>query len=381
MNSSESTGNPKQNGSAIIRKLSERRIQKLTAIAKELQKGTQPSSDDVDELERIGELETIFKSQDVRLRRRLELVAFGFVVLALGVLCFIRIQSTSVDIEVHATQVRFNLDSGASTTLIPGETGQILTLKRAIISGIESMAPDAFDGVNTLQLKAAIPPDAKANVRFPPNYDPSVRLFAISIPPGSAFSIQASVAYSGNSRGLNLTTEGVAPVRASFGEVISIPSSSKTTTSEAHGINYIALEGKSLQLSLYPSDDQHELALFRNVHVSSISFEDAGRSTILSGTAYIRGRGANPLRPSDLLAVASQNPMLLREITLAKGDLKVIVSVPKATTILLGEDSPRDLRPTLFQWMLFRWPNEFYATLSALVAVWLALRRWWESKE
>lgn len=143
------------------------------------------------------------------------------------------------------------------------------------------------------------------------------------------------------------------------------------------------MEGKDLQFALYPADELHELAVFRDVHVSSISFEDAGRSTILSGTAYIKGTGGNglALRPSDLLVLSSTYRMLLRELTLTKGELKVILSVPKATTILLGEDSPRDLRPTLFQWILYRWPNQLYATVSALIAAWFALRRWWGSQE
>jgi hypothetical protein len=383
MNSSESTETPRQSRSGAMKKLSEQKAKKLATIAQELEKGGLPWGDDVDELERLGKLEAIFKSESAKRRRQLELVALSVVALVLIGLCFIRLRSTSVDVEVRATEVGFTLGSGTSTSLIPGETGQILTLKKATVSGIETALPDTSAEGGSLQLKAAAPPDRNLNNKIVGNYDPSVRLFAVALPTDSAFTIHAGVAYSGNSRGLNLTMDGAAPVKASFGEVIHIPSSSKGVKAEAHGINQITVEGKALQLSLYPVDESRELAVFRDVHVSSISFEDAGRSTILNGTAYIRGRGASGLglRPSDLLVISSGNPMLLREITLAKGELKVIVSVPKATKILLGEDSPRDLRPTLFQWMLYRWPNELYATLSALVAVWLALRRWWESPE
>lgn len=69
------------------------------------------------------------------------------------------------------------------------------------------------------------------------------------------------------------------------------------------------------------------------------------------------------LRPSDLLKLESNHPMLLRELTLTKGELKAIVSVPQATTILLGEKSPRNLMPPVFQWVLYRWPSKPYATL------------------
>jgi hypothetical protein len=372
-----------QDLSVALKKLSEQKAKKLATIAQELEKGAQPSSDDVDDLDRISKLEAIFKSVNARLRRQFELVALTIIVLVFIGLCFIRLRSTSVDLEVRATEVAFSLDKGVSTTLIPGETGQILTLKKAMVSGIEMISPQTSSEGGSLQLKAAALPDRNANSKTAGNYDPSIRLFAVALPTDSAFSIHASVAYSGNSRGLNLTTEGAAPVKASFGEVIPIPSSNKGVTSRVYGINHIAVEGKALQLSLYPADELHELAVFRDVHVSRISFEEAGRSTILSGTAYVRGRGSSglALRPSDLLVLSSGHPMLLREITLTRGELKVIATVPKATTILLGEDSPRDLRPTLFQWILYRWPSQLYATLSALIAVWLALRRWWESPE
>jgi len=298
-------------------------------------------------------------------------------------LCLVRLRSTSVDVELRATQVRFSLDKGTSTTLIPGEAGQILTLKRATVSGIETISPDDVTSGGRLELKAATAPDSDTNCKTIRNYDPSIRLFAIVLPPDSAFSIHASVAYSGNSRGLNLTAEGALPVKASVGKVISVPSTAKGVQSETPAIDQVTVEGRDLQFALYPADELHELAVFRDVHVSSVSFEEAGRSTILNGIAYIRGRGTSglALRPSDLLVLSSGHPMLLREVTLAKGELKVIATVPRATTILLGEDSPRDLRPTLFQWILYRWPNQLYATLSALIAVWLALRRWWGSAE
>jgi hypothetical protein len=385
MSSSEAAGSRNRNVRAAMKKLSERIAQKLAIVAQELEKGEQPSPDEIDELERLGKLDAVFKSRNGRSRRTIELFALIVIALVLIGLCFIKLPSTSVDAELHATDVRFRLDKGTSTTtLIPGETGQILTLKRVTVSGIETMSPQSSQAsINggSLQLKAATPP--ATNTRTVGNYDPSVRLFAIALPSQSALSVHASVAYSGNSRGLNLATEGTVPVNAAFGEVIVVPSITQGVKSETPAINEITVEGKDLRFALYPADELHDLAVFRDVHISGISFEDAGRSTILSGTVYIKGRGASglALRPSDLLVLSSEHPMLLREITLTTGELKVIVSAPKATTILLGEDSPRDLRPTLFQWILYRWPSQLYATLSALIAAWLALRRWWESRE
>jgi len=383
MSSSESAGSTSRNARTALKKLSERKVQRLATIAAELEKGEQPLSDDVDELDRLGQLEAIYKSLNAKLRRQLELGALGLVLLALIALCLIRLRSTSVDVELHATGVRFSLDKGTTTTLIPGETGQILTLNRTTVSGIETISPHGSANGGRLQLRAATGPDKNANTKAIRNYDPSVRLFAIVLPSDSTFTVHASVAYSGNSRGLDLRTEGTMPVNASFGEVISVPSTTEGVQSAAPAINHITVEGKDMQFALYPADQLRELAVFRDVHVSSISFSEAGHSTVLNGTAYIRGRGSRgvTLRPSDLLVLSSEHPILLRELTLTKGELKVLATVPKATTILLGEDSPRDLRPTLFQWILYRWPNQLYATLSALIAIWLALRRWWESAE
>ncbi len=73
--------------------------------------------------------------------------------------------------------------------------------------------------------------------------------------------------------------------------------------------------------------------------------------------------------------------MLVRELTLTKGELRATLSAPRVTTLQLGEDSPRNLMPSLFEWIRFRWPNQLYATFSALAALWLATRRWWESSK
>ena len=71
--------------------------------------------------------------------------------------------------------------------------------------------------------------------------------------------------------------------------------------------------------------------------------------------------------------------MIIRELTLSNGELKAIVSAGRATTILLGDDFPQNLMPTVFDWVRLRWPTQLYATLSALVALWLAVQRWLDS--
>jgi hypothetical protein len=369
-------------GRTALKTLSHRRDALLANISRNLEKNVSPTSEEIDEVERLDKLEAFFKPDSDQLNRILELTAASVVVLVLIGLCFVRVRSTSLDVELIATNARFSSE-GKSTTLIPGETGQILALKKAVISGIETISPETSANTGRLQLNAATFLNKTNNSNAPRNYDPSVRLFAIALPSDSTFSIDAGVAYSGSARGLNLEVNGPSPVNASFGQVIPVHSATTGTVVEATAINEVSVEGKDLQFTLYPADEHQELAVFRDVHVSSISFEDSGHSTILSGTAYVKGSGSGgiALRPSDLLALGSKVPMLLREMTLTKGTLKIVLSVPKAERILLGEDSPRDLRPTLFQWILYRWPNQLYATASALIATWLALRRWWRSEE
>lgn len=363
-----------------MRGLAAKKALLLAAAAKELATAKEPSSDTLEHLENIDKLEKELRDGNARLRKKLELIALVVVSLALMALCLIRVKSTSVDIELHATEADFALNKGTSMTLIPGETGQILNLKRAIVSGIEATSPESPSGGGRLDLRSTESSEKHSGLKAERNYDPSVRLYSIVLPPDSAFTVRTSIAYSGNLRGLNLKAEGTLPIEASFGQVIRASGEDKR---EAQGIDQVTVDGRSLDFTLFPADELHELAVFRDVHVSNLSFQKDGRSTILSGTAYIRGGSptGQALRPSDLLVLSTQRPILLREVTLINGGLKVVASLPYASSILLGEDSPQELKPTLFQWAVYRWPNQFYATLTALIAVWLAVRRWWESVE
>ena len=363
-----------------MRGLAAKKALLLAAAARELATDKKPSSDTLEHLKNIDKLEEQLRAGNAKLRKKLELIVVGVVALVLIALCLIRVKSTSVDIELHATEADFALSKGTSMTLIPGETGQILNLKRAIVSGIEAISPESPASAGRLDLRSTESIEKDAATKAEGHYDPSVRLYSIVLPSDSAFSVRASIAYSGNLRGLNLQAEGSLPIEASFGRVIKANREDKR---ESQGIEQLTVDGRSLDFTLFPADELHELAVFRDVHVSNLSFQKDGRSTILSGTAYVRGGSltGQALRPSDLLVLIAQKPILLREVTLINGGLKVVASIPCASSILLGEDSPQQLKPTLFQWAIYRWPNQFYAALTALIAAWLAVRRWWESAE
>lgn len=362
------------------RSLAAKKALLLAAAARELATDKEPSSETLEHLENIGKLEEQLRAGNAKRRKKLELIALSVVALVLMALCLIRVKSTSVDIELHATEADFSLNKGTSMTLIPGETGQILNLKRAIVSGIEATSPESPSSGGRLDLRSTESVDKQSAIKTDGHYDPSVRLYSIVLPSDSAFTVRTSIAYSGNLRGLNLKAEGALPIEASFGQVIKANSKEKK---EAQGIDQVTVDGRGLNFTLFPADASQGLAVFRDVHVSNLSFQKDGRSTILSGTAYIRG--GNPagqaLRPSDLLVLSAERPILLREVTLMDGGLKVVASLPYASSILLGEDSPQELKPTLLQWAISRWPNQFYVTLTALIAAWLAVRRWWEAVE
>lgn len=352
----------------------------LCAAARELATNKEASPDTLEHLENIEKLDEHLRAGSAKQRKKLELVVLSVVALILMALCLIRVKTTSMDIELYVTEARFALNKGTSMTLIPGETGQILNLKRATVSGIEATSPESRSSGGRIDLRAIGSTEKDLEAKIDKHYDPSIRLYSIVLPSDSAFTVRTSIAYSGNSRGLNLKAEGSSPIEASFGQVITANTQDKQPS---QGIDQVAVDGKSLDFTLFPADESHELAVFRDVHVSDLSFQKDGRSTILKGTAYIRGESptGQALRPSDLLVLSTQRPILLRELTLVNGGLKVVASIPYASSILLGEDSPQELKPTLFQWVMYRWPNQFYATLTALIAAWLAVRRWWESAE
>jgi hypothetical protein len=182
---------------------------------------------------------------------------------------------------------------------------------------------------------------------------------------------------------LTLRTSGSQPVKIALGQVIPVEGDLKDPKSPQYAISPIRAEGNNLTLEVIPTKSDRELTVFRDIRVSQIVFEDENHSTVLGGNAYVKG-GADAsveLKPSDQFTIQSGEPMFLRELTLTKGELKIRLSARNAKTLLVGEAPSRSLIPTMFQWIRYRWPSELYATLSALVVAWLAIRKWIGSSE
>ena len=332
--------------------------------------------------EQVSRLETLLSPPIKKADRRLDLIVIGAAAAVLVALFLIRVPRAVVDVELRATALQLDLSQGSQANIIPGETGQILSLKRAIVSGIQDLSPAGASDGDRLDLRAAPDESDKADLGASKKTDRSVRLFSITLPPNAPLSVDASVAYAGSARGVDLELQGNQPIEAAFGNVITLPSQGTASKSQVTAIQNIGAAGRDLRFSLFPSDEAHELAVFRNIRIAKISFESDGSPTILSGSLHIGGGGADvALRPSDRLVLLSKRPIILRELALTDGQLKAVLSIPAATGINLGDDQPRDLRPSLLQWLLFQWPNELYAVLSAGAALWIATRRWLRGAE
>jgi len=358
--------------------LSEEMARKRTALADALRKEVPPSAEDLDSLERLSKLKTILSADDSGRRKKLEIGLLCVTGLLLTGLMLIRVSSTAVDLSVRTTKVRLTLTNQRSATLIPGELGQILVLKQARVSGADEVLPPTIGESGSFELKELVSPTEKTTHRD--SEDLAVRLQEIAIPSDSPLTITVGVAYSADSRGLVLETSGSKPSTARFGQVIPLGKEADNARTVRYAISPVRATGNNLVLELFSANAERQLTVFRDMHVSEVSFEDAGHSTILGGLAFVKSKGeaSVPLQPSDRLTIRSAGPMLVRELTLTKGELKATLSAPRVTTLQLGEDSPRNLMPTLFEWIRFRWPNQLYATLSALAALWLATRSWWE---
>jgi len=353
----------------------------LSDVTRDMNEGILPGSEDIDKLERLTKIKAFLATQGAGRRKRYELIALCLAILLFGALNLVRLRTTAADIEISATRVHISLDAQDATSLIPGETGQILALRHARVSGAEKILPPNVGENGSFEIKQLAASDSLALKRDPE--DLAVRLQEIALPGGSSESIVAGVAYVADARGLTIETSGSTPVEAVFGRVIPIQTTPNGGKSLGYAISPVRVAGNNLSFELLPTKGTSELTVFRDIRVSQITFEDSGRSTILGGAAFIKGNSSAPiqLQPSDRFTIQSDTPMLLRELTLTKGELKARLSAPRAKDILLGDDSPRNLMPTWFQWIRYRWPSELYATISALIVAWLAIRRWMESSE
>jgi hypothetical protein len=355
-------------------RLSQEITRKLSSIVEAFNKNAMPTADNIDEIERLSKLRAFLSAERRHHRKQTEIAALCAAVLLFLGLSVVRLRSTAVDLEVRATKVNLRLNEEQSVTLLPGEMGQILALRQARVSGADNIDPPEVGQSGSFELRQIILNDKnKANSA----QNLTVRLQVISIPEGSPHSVALGVAYGADSRGLTIETSGPSPVTTQFGEVINVGPPTR------YELRPVRATGKNLAIEIFPANADRSLTVFRDLHISDIGFEDSGHTTLLGGSIHVNnsGEASTQLLPSDRVTIKSSNPMLLRELAFTNGELRVKLSAPTANTIQLGENSPRNLVPTLFAWIRYRWPTQLYATLSALVVLWLAIRQWWGSSE
>jgi len=112
------------------------------------------------------------------------------------------------------------------------------------------------------------------------------------------------------------------PATAQFGEIIEVESTISGTPSR-YAIRPIRAIGNNLNIELYPIDEDRPLTVFRDMQVSDINFEASGHSSILAGLVVIKSmaEASVKVQPSDRLQIRSAKPILVRELTFAKGQL------------------------------------------------------------
>jgi hypothetical protein len=347
----------------------------LNAIATGLQEGKVPAAEQVSSFENLSKLMTLIPRQDDRVRKIVEIGLWFLVALVLLLSIFIRVPSTSVELDVRASNVNVGLAEKRLDSMLPGEHGEVLALKQANISGIQDVEPPWVnsDG-GILELRAGTPLSRSTSS------DLALRLQSLTVPASGSFKLSAGVSYRPNLRGLVLSAIGNQPTIANFGEVIFVSSSAKEQTPRP-AIRPVLVTGNELRIELYPVDAQTPLTALRNIPVSTIAFEAGEDSGILGGNLFVKSYSQSKVtvEPGDHLQIRSDQPILVRELTFSKGQLEAKVSVRHAIAIFLGDEHPHNLMPSLFDWVRSRWPTQLYATLAALVALWIGLRGWWKS--
>jgi len=364
----------------VEEQLSQETERRVCALADKFRKGAEVTSDELDGIENLQRLKALLPAQKATPTRQIDAVLLCVFVVLLAVMMIVRVPSTAVDVEVHATKIQMKLAPQKDVLDIPGEHGEILSLKQALIARADEIIPSTSVEDRNLDLREAKAAAGGAAKGVPCEsfIDLGVRLQQISLPSNSSLSLVVGVAYSTQSRGLLFEPSSAEDSVAKFAEVTPATVDCKNSATPPYFRPY-RVSGKEMSLELFPSDQAGELTVFRDLHVVEITFMDGENSSILSGALHVRNsaQATMTLQPSDRLMLQSRNSIVVRELVLSKGELKALVSVPRATAIQYGEDTWQDAMPTLLEWVHFRWPTELYAALSALVGLWLAARRWW----
>lgn len=366
----------------------------LADMASKLGNDPLPSLAELDRMEALSRLRDSLtpKSEPSSGHRHKLGIAFVSAVIAILLcLAFSRVCSTAADFTVEASNVEIDFAGGGESILIPGELEQLIPLSRAEISHIEtSDLPTSVKATDSLELP--VQPQTSGGS----NSSPTVQLQQLSPPNTGPFSMNLDTAYETGDRGIVLSMNAKLASTAQFNATIPPRTSSNPSPANSQGhpsgptrpnepIGVYLVSGRMLRLELYPSKNQGSLTILRNVDVKAIRFQtsepDHGTS-VLGGSVFVRDLGDHPLsiQPGDELEFTGA-PLRVRQLIFKDGQFQLLASAPKASTIQLGVDPPRNLMPTIFERLSARWPTQLYATLSAIVLLWLALGKWWKGTE
>jgi hypothetical protein len=349
--------------------LSEEIDRRLSLVSESISEGHSPTVEDLDILERLSRIKSVaFPTNNDRQKRKAGIIALCVAVSLLLMAAYIRLPATAVELDVYVRQLNCQLASNGSGYLIPGEMGELVALRRVSIFGADDIDPPSIgEGGN---LKLELPPHAGSDL--------AIRFQELALGTAST-TLQASVAYAPGLTGLVLATAGNHLSVARLGKVISL----EGPLGKQKAIQPVRASGKSLRIELFPIDADRQFTILRDASISDLSFESGSRSSLLRGVAIVKSLSQDRtlVQPGDRLELRSDRPLLIRELTLSKGEIHATISSAHATVIRLGDDPPLNLMPTIFEWARLRWPTQVYATLSALVALWFAFHRFWENSK
>jgi hypothetical protein len=353
----------------------------MVKLGTELNADSLPSEKQLEEMLVLSRLRDSLKppKKNTGLRRRLFSICFVAVLTAVLLWSgFYRVGSSAAEFNVKAASIQMDFEGGGKGLLIPGEDEEALSITHATVSGIErsDLLPDAGVG-NSLQLYQDVGKNA-----------PPIRLQQFAPPDKGPFTLMLGTSYQPKGRGLVLlapSEKNTSPQDSSVALMGPVPQETKHGTPNAMGYDAFTLYGKKLEVEFYPVPSSSGITVLRNVTINAIRFEtdEVTRGTsVLGGSLFERDLGdrALDIQSGDILQIVGK-PLHVRQLIFKDGVYQLSLSSPKSSKIQLGEDTPKDLMPTLLQRWIAIWPTQLYTTLSAIVLFWFGIQKWWKGED
>lgn len=368
----EDAANPATSPRAVLSAEIKRR---LTLIADRLNNAEVPTGEELEALKRLRDLESTLPRPQASLLKKTGqwvLILSTFLMFSLA---FVRLPSTRVDVEVRLNGLTVTMQPGGSDSLIAGERGEVLALKTARISGDTSrdfafdVDPASIDSPRFEQMSIpAGKPCAAARRRIGTGSQAAVGSIPEKDTPCGPSTLRIELGFDKGARGIALEASGSQPATASL----------NTGTDFSPG----SASGNKLRVELYPATGQKSIVVARNLAASGVTYELDGETSVLGGKIFVQSHLSQeiPIRSGDRLQIDTDEPAYVREMSLADGEIKADLSYLKATRVWLGNPAPLNLMPTVFDWIRARWPTQLYATITAIVAAWLAVKGWLEKE-